>query len=224
MWLNNLNNLQAKTASIILEPAILVKALSMLYKKKTVLKIVVVIQHFCDFIRAFAALQLIFSTYLLKWGSDQVNKISIFCKWFHHVYIYYVISTLINILKLDVENIKLFLRFLTLLISTLKYYNVVNVTLKPWNLETLQILTLTNRRCFNVALTLPNVATSYQHNNNVETTLKCLLGSDNKKSDLWWCRNIACGDLTGSNRIRKKRVPVPSGLVWGKRGEGGGVI
>ena len=52
MWLNNLNNLQAKTASIIPEPAILVKALTMFYKKKTVLKIVFVIQHFCDFIRA----------------------------------------------------------------------------------------------------------------------------------------------------------------------------
>ena len=32
-------------------------------------------QHFRDFIRVFAALQLIFSIYPLKWGSDQVNKI-----------------------------------------------------------------------------------------------------------------------------------------------------
>ena len=39
---------------------------------------------------------------------------------------------------------------------------------------------------------------------------------DYMKSYLCWCRNVACADSTGSNRIEKDRVGVPPGLVWGK--------
>ena len=37
-----------------------------------------------------------------------------------------------------------------------------------------------------------------------------------RKSCLWWFRNHACGDLTGTNGIEKDMVHGPPGLVWGK--------
>ena len=39
--------------------------------------------------------------------------------------------------------------------------------------------------------------------------------SNYKKPYLWWFRNPACGDSTGSNRIEKDWVGVPPGLVRG---------
>ena len=39
---------------------------------------------------------------------------------------------------------------------------------------------------------------------------------DFRRSYLWGFRNLAYGDLIGSNVIEKKPVPVPPGLVWGE--------
>ena len=36
------------------------------------------------------------------------------------------------------------------------------------------------------------------------------------KSYLWWFRNLACGDLIGTNGIEKNLVHGPPRLVWGK--------
>ena len=80
--------------------------------------------------------------------------------------------TLINIMKLGLEN--------NSINSTLS--NVVNINAKIDNVD----LTLFNSVkfildihdvCFNVNLTLSDVATSYQPNNNVDTTLKDFLGT-----------------------------------------------
>ena len=40
--------------------------------------------------------------------------------------------------------------------------------------------------------------------------------SNCEKSYLWWFRNLACGDLTGSNQIKKDQFGVPPGLAWTK--------
>ena len=45
--------------------------------------------------------------------------------------------------------------------------------------------------------------------------------SNYKKSYLWWFKNPACGDWTGSNGIEKNWVGLPPGLVWEK---GGGAV
>ena len=49
-------------------------------------------------------------------------------------------------------------------------------------------------------------------------------GSDYKESYFWRCRNIVCGDSTGSNQIEKDRVRVPPGCFLGGRVRKGGVI
>ena len=64
----------------------------------------------------------------------------------------------------------LFRRCLTLSVQRWKTQRCFNVVLhckfQRWH----------TKRCFNVDLTLCDVATSYQPKNNVEPTLKCLLG------------------------------------------------
>ena len=46
------------------------------------------------------------------------------------------------------------------------------------------------------------------------------VGSNYKKSYLWWPGNLACGDSTGSNWIGKGQGRVSARLVWGKGREG----
>ena len=57
--------------------------------------------------------------------------------------------------------------------------SVVNINFRTDNVDS-ALLNVVNfnrltQRCFNVDLRFPDVATSYQSNNNVQTTLKCLL-------------------------------------------------
>ena len=66
-----------------------------------------------------------------------------------------VISTLSNVVKIDVENSN----FVSKLSNVVQFY-----------------VEKRTQRCLNVDLTLCKVATSYQSKNNVEPTLKCLLG------------------------------------------------
>ena len=48
---------------------------------------------------------------------------------------------------------------------------------------------------------------------------------NHEKSCLWWLKNFACGNSTGSSRIEKDEIFVPSSLVWRNGGSrGGGMI
>ena len=112
-----------------------------------------------DVLRIFEALQKFFNKFLLKWGKNEADsESSIFFEaqkyylvfesrlnFFSNGHISNVVWTLPNVVKIDVENGNLFWRCLTLFNSTLKY-NVVS---------------------FSVDLTLCDIATSYEPNNNV---------------------------------------------------------
>ena len=118
----------------------------------------------------------------LKWGKNEEkywiqhilwsSKI-LFCFWINTCVVFFsnghirnVVSMLPNIVKIDVENNNIVSTLPTLFSSTLKnttLFYVVNF----------------NVDIHNVDLTLCNVATSYQPEN-VEPTLKCLLGSVRK--------------------------------------------
>ena len=75
---------------------------------------------------------------------------SLFLNFFTTVYIYNVLSILSNVAETDVENDNV--------ASTLSNVAQINVEID------------------NADLRLSDVATPYQFKNNVETTLKCLLG------------------------------------------------
>ena len=82
-----------------------------------------------------------------------------------------IFSTWTSVVQLDVQNINV--------VSTLYY--IVNITLnrRGWFdvVPRCKFQGWHKQRCYNVDLTLSNVATSYQPNNNAETTLKSLLGN-----------------------------------------------
>ena len=79
-------------------------------------------------------------------------------------HIHHFVSTLPNVAETNVENDNV--------VSMLS--NVVQIDIEIDNVDSIQSFKF--QRCFNVVLTLPGVAMSYQPNNNVETTLKCFLG------------------------------------------------
>ena len=121
----------------------------------------------------------------LKWGKNEekyrVQHILwssklLFCFWID-AYIFFqmvIFATLFRrcptLWKSTLKMTTLFRCCPTLFSSTLKTQRCFNVVLRckfqRWQTQ----------RCFNVDLTLCDVATSYQPKNNVEPTLKCLLG------------------------------------------------
>ena len=86
--------------------------------------------------------------------------------FFSNGHICNVVSTLPNVVKIDVENDNV--------VSTLS--NVVQFNVEKHNVfQRCKFQRWRAQRCFNVDLTLCDVATSYQPKNNVEPTSKCLL-------------------------------------------------
>ena len=92
-------------------------------------------------------------------------------------YIHNVVSTLLKILKRDVENGNV----------VLTWSNVVhiNVEIDNVNLTLFNVVKRCHTQLFNTNLTLPEVTTSRQPTNNVETTLKCLLGDYHFEHTQW---------------------------------------
>ena len=87
--------------------------------------------------------------------------------FFSNGHIRNVVSTLPNVVKIDVENDNV--------VSTLS--NVVQFNVEKHNVfQRCKFQRWRAQRCFNVDLRLCNVTTSYQPKNNFELTLKCLLG------------------------------------------------
>ena len=135
-----------------------------------------------DVLERFEALRMLFYKFLLKWGKNEKNFESsisfevqkyyfvlnrgfiFFFKWLYSQrcfdvvqlcenrrWKWHVVSTLSNVAQFNVE----------------KQYRVQRCKFQRWRTQ----------RCFNVDLTLWDVATLYQPKNNAKPTLKCLLGS-----------------------------------------------
>ena len=135
-----------------------------------------------DVLERFEALRMLFYKFLLKWGKNEKNFESsisfevqkyyfvlnrgfiFFFKWLYSQrcfdivqlcenrrWKWHVVSTLSNVAQFNVE----------------KQYRVQRCNFQRWRTQ----------RCFNVDLTLWDVATLYQPKNNAKPTLKCLLGS-----------------------------------------------
>ena len=135
-----------------------------------------------DVLERFEALRMLFYKFLLKWGRNEKNFESsisfevqkyyfvlnrgfiFFFKWLYSQrcfdvvqlcenrrWKWHVVSTLSNVAQFNVE----------------KQYRVQRCKFQRWRTQ----------RCFNVDLTLWDVATLYQPKNNAKPTLKCLLGS-----------------------------------------------
>ena len=136
-----------------------------------------------DVLRIYEALSIFFYKFLLKWEkkwrfwvhhilwSSKILLNQVFLNqgliFFPNGHICNVVSLRPTLWKSTLKMTTLFRRCLTLLNSTLKnsvvstLFNVVNFNADVHNV---------------VSLTLYDVGTSYQPKNNVEATLKCLLG------------------------------------------------
>ena len=91
--------------------------------------------------------------------------------FFSNGHIHNVVSTLSNVMKIYVV-VDVFWTLPNVVQINLEIDNVASNDV----FQRCEFQRLSTQRCFNVGLTLCDVATSYQPKHNVETTLKCLLG------------------------------------------------
>ena len=124
-----------------------------------------------DVLRIFEALQIFFYKFLLKWGKieeDFESSIFLEAQKYYFAFesrFFFLWSYLI--VTIDVENDNVVLTLSNVVQFNVEIHNFVErCKFQRWRTQ----------RCFNVHLTLCDVATSYQSKNNVEPTLKCLLG------------------------------------------------
>ena len=83
-----------------------------------------------------------------------------------------VVSTFLNVAKLDVENGNVVLTLANVCHISVENDNVDSTL---FSVVTLNIPTSSMEHCFNVDFTLFDVTTSYEPKNNAERTLECLL-------------------------------------------------
>ena len=131
-----------------------------------------------DVLRVFEALQMFFYNFLLTWVKNERNfESSIFFEGPKYYFVFEsrlnffsngqvgnVASTLTNVVKIDVENNNVVSTFSKVVQFNVEKHNVVS-TFFFWRTQ----------RCFNVDLTLCDVATSYQP----KKTL-------NRRWNVWW--------------------------------------
>ena len=87
--------------------------------------------------------------------------------FFSNGHIHNVVSTLPNVVKIDVENDNVVSTLSNIFQSNIQKHNVAQCCkFQRWRTQ----------RCFNFDLTLCDVTASYQPKSNVEPTLKCLQG------------------------------------------------
>ena len=133
------------------------------------------------FLEIFEALEIFIYKFLLKWEKAEghfessiffeAQKYSLFLNrsliFFQMVIFATLFRRFPTLWKWTLKMITLFRRYLTLFNSTLK-----NIAL----FQRCKFQRWRTQRCFNVDLTLCDIATSYQPKNSVEPTLKCLPG------------------------------------------------
>ena len=112
-----------------------------------------------DVLRVFEALQIFFYKFLLKWGKSKDCESNIFFEAQKYFFVFHLRLNFLfqMVICPTLLNSTAFSTLLGVVNYNVDVHNVVNVD-----------------------LTLCDVATSYQPKNNVEPTLKCLLGSNIK--------------------------------------------
>ena len=121
-----------------------------------------------DALRIFEALQIFFNKFLLKWEKNEVDFES---------RIFFEAQNIILFLNLDIP---LFFKWS----KSQRCFDVAQrCSIQRWNtqrcfstVERCKFQRWRIQRCFNIDMTLCSIAVSYQPKNNVEPTLKCVLG------------------------------------------------
>ena len=139
---------------------------------------IVLVIHYITCPKNFTALQIFLNIFLLKWKKKMKEilssvysfKLKNIISFLNQglIFIFFSNGHIHNVVKIYVENG---------VVSTLP--NVVQINVVQFDVvQRCKFQRWRTQRDFNVDLTLCDVAMSYQPKNNVETTLKCLLGHD----------------------------------------------
>ena len=136
-----------------------------------------------DVLERFEALRMLFYKFLLKWGKNEKNfesSISFEVQKYYFVlnrgFIFFFFKWLYSQRCFDVVQLCENRRWKWHVVSTLSNVAQFNVE-KQYRVQRCKFQRWRTQRCFNVDLTLWDVATLYQPKNNAKPTLKCLLGS-----------------------------------------------
>ena len=136
-----------------------------------------------DVLERFEALRMLFYKFLLKWGKNEKNfesSISFEVQKYYFVlnrgFIFFFFKWLYSQRCFDVVQLCENRRWKWHVVSTLSNVAQFNVE-KQYRVQRCKFQRWRTQPCFNVDLTLWDVATLYQPKINAKPTLKCLLGS-----------------------------------------------